>query len=282
MTDLRTIVKGIAGLKPVPRVVHKILAIQQDPDSSMDDLARVISHDATTTANLLKAANSAFYGRSKPIESVQQAAVFLGMDEIVSLALMSNSSDNLKRPQEGYGLKTDDLWRNGIVSALVSRELCQKLALENGHLVFTCALLKDIGKVVLEQHVAAFAKEITELVARGGHSFEEAEKQVIGIDHAELGAMTAQVWQFSEKMVDIIKYHHRPGESVLAPQETAIVHLSDTVCMMMGIGAGSDGLAYRFDQQLIESMGISDIDLQEIMTGIPEKLDDIESFIALS
>lgn len=281
MTDLRQIIKGIAGLKPMPRVVNKILAIQQDPDGSLEELGRVISHDTMTTANLLKAANSAFYGRSNPIESVQQAAVFLGMDEIVTLALMSNSGSNLKRPQGGYGLKHGDLWRNGIASALISRELSQKLALENSHLIFTSALLKDIGKVVLEQYVAECAKQINTLIAMGRHSFEEAEKQVIGIDHAELGAMTAQVWQFSPKMVDIIKYHHRPGECASAPIEAAVVHLSDVVCMMMGIGAGSDGLAHRFNQHLIESMGISDTDFQEIMAGIPEKLAEIESFMAL-
>jgi putative nucleotidyltransferase with HDIG domain len=281
MSDLRQIIKGIAGLKPISRVVNKILAIQQDPDGSMEELGRVISHDTITTANLLKAANSACYGRSTPIETVQQAAVFLGMDEIVTLVLMSGSGSNLKPSQEGYGLNHGDLWRNGIASALISRELSQKLSLENSHLIFTSALLKDIGKVVLEQYVAECAEEINTLVATGSHSFEEAEKQVIGIDHAELGAMTAQVWQFSHKMVDIIKYHHRPGECASAPKEAAVVHLSDVVCMMMGIGAGSDGLAHRFDQRLIESMGISDTDLQEIMAGIPEKLAEIESFIAL-
>ena len=280
MTDLKNIIKGIAKLKPIPQVIHKILEIQQDPESSMSDLTQVISHDPMTTANLLKAANSALYARSNPIESVQQAAVFLGMDEIVDLVLMSNTSDNLKRPQKGYGLQDGDLWRNGIASALISRELTQKLGLENHHLIFTCALLKDIGKVVLEQYVASCAEEINTLVTLGNHSYEEAEKSVIGIDHAELGAMTAHVWRFGSEMVEIIKYHHQPGQSTLAPKETAVVHLSDAICSMMGIGTGTDGLAHRFDQGLIERIGFNDTDLQEIMAGIPEKLADIEAYIA--
>lgn len=280
MTDLTHIIKGIARLKPIPQVVNKILEIHQDPEGSTEDLARVISHDTMTTANLLKAANSAYYARSKPFESVQQAVVFLGMDEIVDLALMSNSSANLKQPQKGYGLKPGELWRNGLASALISRELSQTLNLENQHRVFTCALLKDIGKVVLEQYVAACAIEINKLVALGEHSFEEAEKSIIGIDHAELGAMTAQVWQFSSEMVDIIRHHHQPAKAELAPKETAVIHLSDTVCTMMGIGTGSDGLAHRFDQHSITAMGISDTDLQAIVAGIPEKIEEIEQLIA--
>jgi len=282
MNDLTEIILGIGRLKPIPQVVNKILEVQQDPESGMEELIRVISHDATTTANLLRAANSAYYARSQPVESVQQAVVFLGMDEIVALALMSNSATNLRKPQKGYGLQTGDLWSNGIASALISNELSEKLSLDNHHLIFTCALLKDIGKVVLEQYVAACAKEITKLVKQGEHSFEEAEKCIIGIDHAELGGMTAQVWQFSAEMVDIIRHHHQPAKAELAPKAAAVVHLSDAICMMVGIGAGLDGLAYRFDQHFIEAMGISEADLQEIISGIPEKMEEIENLIALN
>lgn len=282
MMDLRNIIKGIAGLKPIPQVVHKILEIQQDPESSMEDLTQVISHDAMTTANLLKAANCAYYARPKPFESVQQAVVFLGMDEVVNLVLISNSASNLIRPQKGYGLYTGDLWRNSLASALISQQLSHKLNLAKPHLVFTAALLKDIGKVVLEQYVEAGAKDIQTLVEQGGHSFEEAEKSVIGIDHAELGAMTTQVWRFSPEMVDIIRHHHQPASAALAPKEAAVVHLCDTICMMMGIGAGADGLAHRFDQNLIQRMGLTDTDLQVIMAGFSEKIEEIENLIDLN
>lgn len=282
MARIRDIIKSIARLKPIPRVVNKILEIQQDPESSMQDLTKVIAHDAMTTANLLKAANSAYYARSKPIESVQQAVVFLGMDEVVDLVLMSNTAANLNRPQKGYGLKTGDLWRNCIASALISRELSKKMNLSNPHLIFTGALLKDIGKVILDQHVGTSAEDIYTLVEQGDHSFEEAEKKIIGIDHAELGAMTTAVWRFSPEMVDIIKHHHQSGEAALAPQEAAVVHLSDTLCMMMGIGTGSDGLAHRCDQDIITTMGLSDDDLQGVMAGFSEKLEEIEALIALN
>ncbi len=282
MTKIRHIIKSIAKLKPIPRVVNKILEIQQDPESSMEDLTRVISHDAMTTANLLKAANSAFYARSRPIESVQQAVVFLGMDEVVDLVLMSNTAANLKRPQKGYCLKSGDLWRNCLSAALISKELSFKMDMPNPHLIFTAALLKDIGKVILDQYVEASAKEIHELVKQENLSFEEAEKKVIGIDHAELGAMTAAVWRFSPEMVDIIKFHHQPADTDLAAKETAIVHLSDTLCMMMGIGTGSDGLAHRCNQELITALGLDDVDIQNIMAGFSEKQEEIENLVAMN
>lgn len=280
MKNIRNIVQEIARLKPMPQIAHKIIAIQQDPDSSMDDLTKVVSHDAMTTANLLKAANTAYFARNKPVDSVQQAVVFLGMNEVVDLVLMSNSKKNLERAQKGYGLSTGDLWRNSVSSALISRTLSQKLGIANEHLVFTGALLKDIGKVVLEQYVAECAQEIMTLVQQHKYSFQEAEKVVIGIDHAELGAMTAEVWRFSPKMVDIIKHHHQPAYATLAKQETVVVYLSDLLCMMMGIGTGFDGLAYRFDQLQIESIGLTDKDLQEIMADFTLKIEEIDDLVS--
>jgi putative nucleotidyltransferase with HDIG domain len=280
MMDIQRIVKGIASLKPIPHVVNKIMTITQDQDSSMKELSEVISFDAMATANLLKAANSAYYGCSKKFDSIHQAIVFLGMEEVVDLVLMTSSAENLKRPQKGYGLTAGDLWRYSVASALLARKLATAKAMADVHFIFTAALLKDIGKVVLEQYVEDGLQKIQALVAQGNCSFREAEKAVLGIDHAELGAMVARVWQFSPKMVEIIGNHHHPGQASRASEETAIVYASDVLCMMMGINSGWDGLAYRFDQQAMESIGLTPTDLQVIIADFTGELQKVEELTA--
>jgi putative nucleotidyltransferase with HDIG domain len=280
MTDIQKIIKGIAGLKPIPHVVNKIMAITRDPDSSMAQLSQVISYDVMATANLLKAANSAYYGCAKKFDSIHQAIVFLGMDEVVDLVLLTSSAENLKRQQKGYGLAAGDLWRYSVASALLARKLATTKSMDNVHLIFTAALLKDIGKVVLEQYVADGYEKIKALVSNGNCSFREAEKAVLGIDHAELGALVARVWQFSPMMIDIIGNHHWPRQALLAKAETAIVHASDVLCMMMGVNDGLDGLAYRFDQDTIESLSMTDVDLQGIIAGFAEELQKVEELIS--
>jgi putative nucleotidyltransferase with HDIG domain len=279
MMDVQRIVKRIASLKPIPHVVNKIMEITRDPDSSMAQLAEIISFDATATANLLKAVNSAYYGCSKKFDSVRQAIVFLGMEEVVDLVLMTSSAENLKRPQKGYGLTAGDLWRYSVASALLARKLAAAKNMPEVHLVFTAALLKDIGKVVLEQYVGNSLSKIQTLVSQGNCSFREAEKAIIGIDHAELGAMVAQVWQFSPKMVQIIGNHHHPGKALLAREETAVVHAGDVLCMMMGVNSGLDGLAYRFDRQTIESIGMTATDLQTVIADFAGELQKVEELI---
>jgi HD-like signal output (HDOD) protein len=280
MMDIQKIIKRIAGLKPIPHVVNKIMAITQDPDSSMAQLSQVISYDAMATANLLKAANSAYYGCAKKFDSIHQAIIFLGMDEVVDLVLLTSSAENLKRPQKGYGLAAGDLWRYSVASALLARKLAIKKSMDNVHLIFTAALLKDIGKVVLEQYVSDGYDKIKALVSSGNCSFREAEKAVLGIDHAELGSLVARLWQFSPMMIDIIGCHHWPRQSILAKAETAIVHASDVLCMMMGVNDGLDALAYRFDQDTIESIGMTDVDLQGIIAGFTEELKKVEELIS--
>jgi len=279
MKDIKAIIQKIDKLKPMPQVAQKVMSIAQDPQSSMSDLSEIIIYDQALTANLLRVCNSALFGVPKEVESVQQAIVYLGMDQVVDLVLMSGGAANMKDKQDGYDLGEGDLWKYSVSSALIARELAERGKVENSHLIFTAALVKDIGKVVLNQYVADSYEKINLLVSKHEFSFKEAEKAVIGIDHAELGSMVAEKWNFSKKMVDIIKFHHSPGESEKSLLETSIVHMADTLCMMMGIGVGSDGLSYRFDNDVAERLNFSERDLQEAIAGFGEKIQKVEELI---
>jgi HD-like signal output (HDOD) protein len=103
---------------------------------------------------------------------------------------------------------------------------------------------------------------------------------VLGIDHAELGGMVARVWQFSPKMIDLIKNHHQPLMSELALKESAAVYMGDILCMMIGAGVGADGLAYRFQDQVIDLLGITEKEIQLILVEFAEKMDRLEAFFS--
>jgi len=282
MNDLHAIVKEIGKLQPMPQVANKVLSIVEDPESSLAKLSEVILYDQALTANLLKICNSAYFGLPRKIESVRQGIVYLGMDQVVDLVLLMGGRENLKREQHGYDLREGELWRSAVSSALIARELAEKKGSKNNHLVFTAALLKDIGKVVLSQYVADAFEDINSLVTEKGFSFTEAEKEVIGIDHAQLGGMVAETWKFSPRMVEIIRNHHLSEDTPKGDFEISIVHVADSLCMMMGIGVGSDGLAYRFHREAIEHLGFSERDFQEIIAGFSDKFQKVEAIVGIS
>lgn len=281
MNDVKSIIKKIDMLKPIPQVATKVMSIAQDPDSSMSDLSKVIVYDAAVTANLMKLANSAYFGLPEKVDSVHQAIVYMGMAQVVDLVLLTASSENLKAAQKGYDLNAGELWKYSISSALIARELAEKKGSKETNLIFTAALLKDIGKVILNQYVKDSFEKINTLVTEEELTFRQAEKEVIGIDHAELGGMVAETWKFSPKMVEIISNHHMPQESSVSKFESSIVYMADTLCMMMGIGVGSDGLAYRFHREVVESLELTERDFQEIIAGFGEKIQEVESIVRL-
>jgi len=281
MRDIQPIIGKIAGLKPIPQVVHKVMALLEDPGSGMEELSRVVSHDPILTANLLRAVNSAYYGRPGKFESVHQAIVFLGMAEVADIVVMTSSAATLNQPQKGYDLEGGGLWRYSLSSALLSRALAEKRGMEEKHLIFTAALLKDIGKVVLSQYVSESFEAIKGRVALGTHSFREAEKEVIGIDHAELGAMAAEAWKFGPRLVDMIRHHHSPLESELAGEAACVVYMGDILCMMTGIGVGADGLAYRFQREVVERLALTAEDLQIVIAEFGQRVAAMEGMLAV-
>jgi HD-like signal output (HDOD) protein len=160
--------------------------------------------------------------------------------------------------------------------------LAQKNGSKKNHDIFAAALLKDIGKVLMDPNVERFSTEINTLVLDLGLSFIEAEKKVIGIDHAELGAIVAEKWGLGPKMVHIIRNHHLPEGIESTDFESALVYLADNLCLMMGMGEGTNGLAHRCHQEVVDTVGFSERDLEEIMTGYGDKLRKVEALINLS
>lgn len=280
--SLDRIIEEIDLLEPVTPAAQRILHIVGDPESSLNDLVQIIQYDQALTANLLRICNSSFFGVRSEIHSVKQAAAYLGMDKVACLVMIGGSSDHLRKAQDGYDLHEGELWRYSVTSALVAQDLAERFAAKQASLLFTAALLKDIGKVILSRYVKDLFREIIREVQEKGLSFVEAEKKILGIDHAELGSRVAAKWRFSEAMVAIIRDHHAPESSDPGDLALPIVYLSDCICMMMGIGLGSDALAYRFYPEVTARLQFSEADLQRTMIGVREKLKTVEELVSFS
>ena len=282
MTNLNDIVEQINLLAPIPAIATQIMTKAEDPDSSLSEIADLIVNDPALTANLLKICNSAYFGLPRKVESVQNAVAWLGLDQIVELVLTNSVSDNFNKGLQGYGLGEGELWRHAVTSAHVAKRLAHRYgASQNKHLIYTAALLKDIGKLILGRFVAFSFEKINILVHSQGYSFNDAEKNVIGMNHEELGAMVGEKWSFSEKLIYIIRHHHLTDESARQDLETTLIYLADIICMMMGICSGTDGLSYRFYSDVLKRINVSEKDLQAIIAETSENQQKIEHLLKL-
>ncbi|THB81825.1 MAG: HDOD domain-containing protein [Desulfobacteraceae bacterium] len=281
MTAIQELIKEIKKLKPIPAVINRIIEAVDQPGSSMDEIAAIIKYDPAVTAMLLKTCNSAFFGLKNPAESVEEAAMFLGTDQIVELVLLKSGAAIMTGKQEGYGLQEGAMWKYAVSSALIAKQVARQLSMENINTIFTAALLKDLGKIILDGVVADKIQKIDQLVVENNFSFQEAEKQVIGIDHAELGAMIAKMWKFSPRMVKIIRNHHLQDESMQAEKDIIVVYLADCICMMLGLAVGADALSYQFHTQAMDALGLDAEGVSRIMASFTADMDDVEALLEI-
>ncbi len=231
-------------------VIHKVLALAEDPEASLKDLVTVVEHDPAITANLLKTVNSAYMGLPVKADSVNQAVAMLGLQQVVEMVLSQNLSGNLNRAQKGYGLAKGELWFQSVSVAMVARILASQRDLMGLPAIYTAALLKDIGKVILHEYVAEKIEQIQQLVATKGMSFVEAENDVLGMDHTSLGGIIAKEWQLSPHMIYMIENHHLANPASRNDPATATLYLADLVAMMVDTGIGVDRLAYHVYQDI--------------------------------
>jgi putative nucleotidyltransferase with HDIG domain len=282
MTSLNGILEQIDLLAPIPAIASQIMTKSEDPDSSLSEIADLIANDPALTANLLKICNSAYFSLPRKVESVKDAVAWVGLDQIVELVLTNSVSANFNKGLEGYGLGEGELWRHAVTSAHIAKSLAQRYgASQNKHLIYTAALLKDIGKLILGRFVAFSFEKINILVHSQGYSFNDAEKNIIGMNHEELGAMVGQKWAFSEKLIYMIRHHHLTNESARQDPETTLIYLADIICMMMGICTGTDGLSYRFYGDVLKRINLSEKDLQGIIAETSENQQKIEHLLKL-
>jgi len=282
MTAIREIIAQIDQLTPVPPIATQIMVLAQDSDSSMTRIAELILSDPAITANLIKTCNSAYFGLNRKVDSVQDAIVYVGLDHFVQLVLLSSVAQTFSKAPEGYGLGEGELWRHAVSSAHVAKILAVKFGLSRKkHTLYTAALLKDIGKLILGRFVAFSFEQINILVNCKGFSFNDAEREIIGMNHEELGALVGQKWCFSNKLTYIIGHHHLSDESAREDLETSLVYLADIVCMLMGVCTGADGLSYRFYGEVLNRLKLSAKDLQGVIAEAGAEQRNIEHLLNL-
>lgn len=282
MTHVDQIVSGIETLTPISQVTSRLTQLLDDPETTGADLAAVIQYDQSMTANVLRMCNSAAMGGVRKVTDVKQAVNLLGMDQVASLVMLAGSAPNFQSGQAGYDLGYGELWRYSVSAAVIARELAKEKKAADISLVFTSALIKDLGKVILHTYIGEAFEEIRENVHKKNKSFLEAEQEVLGIDHAELGALAAEKWGFDPKMVDIIRHHHHPLKGEYPGLALPIVYMADCICMMIGQGVGADGLAYRYYKEAVDRLNMTALDMQQIIVRFRDTYTQIEEMVNIS
>ena len=276
----KRILKSIQTLPPFPATIQKVMALASNPDSSLTELVAVVRLDQAITANILRICNSAYFGLRRPVDNVNDAIMYMGKKNVLR-AVMTAGLSRYFRAQKGYDVKGGDLWEHAVAVALMAQICAAKMSRPDDPRLFTAAILHDIGKMVLGEFVHESWQKIQELVEKQRYSFLEAEEEVIGVNHAELGGEVARIWKFPDEILKAIAFHHRPD--LLADNDTVpwIVYLANQVCHIMGIGVGTDALSYRAVGDVAGRLSLKQRDLEDMMAELHLKLQGAKELVSI-
>jgi putative nucleotidyltransferase with HDIG domain len=255
-SDLRKIISAVEDLPTLPRTVIRIMELVNNPGSSARDLAGVISDDQVLTARLLRLVNSSFYGFPQRITTVTGAIVLLGFESIRSLLLTTSIFDLFDNNNAKMSIKPEQLWDHSLGCAVGSKVIGNYVNYENVEELFVCGLLHDIGKIV----EILFLQDSFSRACTGAEQKKtlllEAENEILGFNHSEVGRILAERWNLPPKLTSAIAHHHEPEEAESFFQEASIVHLADIICRGMELGSGGDSKIPGLNMNAWEFLGI--------------------------
>lgn len=219
MEKARDVVSKVGELPPIPTVILESMKLLNDPSSTVKKIQEQILLDQALTAFILKVANSALYGLRKEVSTISYAINLMGYNTAKSI-LTAYLSKNLYS-SKGNKLIQTMLWKHSISSAVFGRKIAEHLKKVNSEEAFISSLLHDIGKGVLLKNKTEDFEEAIQLIYNEEMNSVEAERNVLGYTHVEVGYLLMKNWRFSENIVETVIYHHDyqefSGDNLLVP-----------------------------------------------------------------
>ena len=220
-----------------PRSVQQILQLTRDVNCAPKDLVRVIDHDPVFTVKILRVVNSAYYSLPKQITSINHAVVYMGFNSLKNLALSIAAIGML--PKENVaGFDAQEYLLHSLTTANIAKMLAPRVGNVDPTDCFIAGLLHDFGKVVFAQYMPKEFREALMMSEWSQTSLHLALREIIGTDHAVVGAMLVEKWRFAAPLVETIR--HQFGDDLLDTEMIACVFAANQISKKLKFGSGGN------------------------------------------
>jgi putative nucleotidyltransferase with HDIG domain len=273
----------LPSLGSIENALKELLGADQRYTSQ---IAEIIRRDPSLTSRLLRLVNSVYYGISRPIKNIEEAVFYLGVRQIRQLAMVTPIIEDFQKLTGNTRFAWREFWQHCIASALMTREVIDLVQSQKGEIDYVAGLIHDVGKIAMASAFPDHFAEIYVLRKDEHQDLLDLERDVLGMDHAELGALYLRKQTLPEVFIEIVQQHHHPERAQHHAPVVAAVQVADLLVRFAKIGnsgnrdevteetwLNSAGWKILFAHQKEEESAISRASLKRSLERIPTILE---------
>ncbi len=271
----QTLVDSVLHLISLPEIYFRLQRTIEDPLHTREQVAEILAHDPALSARVLRIANSSYYGFSRPIATVDEAVGIIGELDLRNLALAASLAGSMSK-LDRCGVDIDRFWLHSLRTAIVARLVARAAGGCNPETLFVAGMLHDLGILVIYQQNPelwlAVGRQVDEL-----HQLrDQAEREVLGFDHAEVGALLIEAWGLPAELVELVACHHQYQIAREYPRSTQILSLANLLAADEGESAVADDVRLR---TLYATLGLDARTLDAIVENGAAQCDEIRNMV---
>lgn len=236
---------SLPSLSSINKALQGLLFAEQRFSAQISEIVR---RDPSLTSRLLRLVNSVYYGLTTPVNSIEEAVFYLGVRQIRQLTTVTPIIEDFQKLSGKCDFPWREFWQHCIGTAILTREIYSSVESPADESDYVAGLVHDVGKIVMAYSFPAHFAEIYRQAQPGEHDLIELENHILGIDHAELGALYLERHHLPELMINSARYHHRPEQAENFRPIIASVQIADLMMRNAKIGCSGNFVEVKTEQ----------------------------------
>lgn len=267
--NLQQFVRQHLTIPTLPEVVVRINEVMAQPDTGCAEIGALVAEDAPLAAKVLRLANSAYYGLAGQCGTTEHAATVLGIQVMRTIVMQVSVMGMYDHLDGGDAFSVRKLWDHASLTGHISSRIARKANIPSlrPEEFYICGLLHDVGKVMLLDGLGSRYLEIVKRSAIEETLLHHVEREQLGFDHTEVGALLARRWELPKMICEAIKHHHAPAEQIATNQVVSLVAHADVLAHRAANGEQMEDV---FDSRFRDLLGLLEHDVAELIAYVQD------------
>lgn len=279
------LVGAVDDLPTIPVVATQVIQMLDNPDVSVEEIADLMLTDQVMTARVMKLINSPVYKPAHEITSLKRALVYLGLRHIRELALTTSVLSAFDA--DSGAIELNLFWEHSFGVGMVSKIIAQKVGYADLEKAYIAGIIHDLGEVFLSNYMKGPFQDVLDKITNHDIRLYNAEAEILGTTHCEIGLSIARRWNFPEAYCEVISCHHTPGEASVDPILCAIVNLADLFCTVRELNyGGRQWISFDLNEEEAwiilknDSPPLARLDVERFCYELDDAIPDIKELVS--